>query len=312
MLTPAVAEERTWHRSTARVMGSPSEILIDGPVELISAGFSRLRQLEQTWSRFLPDSELNRLQAWHGDWLECSDDLVAALQWCRQMHVETRGLFDPSIRTSLEQLGYDRTFAEIVEEASRPGGLHAALPTGDTPASGLAGLEISENWARLAPGLSIDLGGIGKGLAADLVADELIAAGANSAYVSLGGDIHAAGEPVDHDGWRVPLLHPATGETVDHHVLYSGALVMSTVAIRRWSRGGVEHHHIIDPRSGRPANTDLIAVAVADQSAARGEALAKAAIIAGSTDGAAMLRTANVKAWMISDERVHVVQEFDQ
>jgi thiamine biosynthesis lipoprotein len=307
MLIREVAEERTWHRSTARVMGSPSEILIDGPVELIRLGFSRLRQLENTWSRFLPDSELNRLQAWRGGWLECSDDLVAALQWCRQMHAETRGLFDPTIRTSLEQLGYDRTFAEIVEHSSRTSDIAATAP-----ALGLGGLEVSNNWARLAPGLSIDLGGIGKGLAADLVADELIAAGANSAYVCLGGDIRATGEPVDEHGWKVPLLHPTTGEPIDHHALYSGALVMSTVAIRRWRRGEAEHHHIIDPRSGSSANTDLVAVAVADRSAARGEALAKAAIIAGRAEGAALLRSADVKAWMISADTVHIVQESDQ
>ena len=287
-------------------MGSPGEILIDGPVELIRFGFSRLRQLEQTWSRFLPDSELNRLQAWRG-WLECSDDLVAALQWCIRMHAETRGLFDPSIRTSLEQLGYDRTFLEIVEQSVR-----AADEPEVTPASGLDGLEVSGNWARLAPGLSIDLGGIGKGLAADILADELIARGANSAYVSLGGDIHAAGEPVDENGWRVPLLHPTTGDPVDHHSLFSGALVMSTVAFRRWKRGDVEHHHIIDPRTGSPADTDLIAVAVADQSAARGEALAKAAIVAGSDQGAALLRSADVKAWLISADGVLVLQGSDQ
>ncbi len=186
------------------------------------------------------------------------------------------------------------------------------VPKRCTPRQGLQGLEVSNNWARLASGLSIDLGGIGKGLAADIVADELIAAGANSAYVSLGGDIHAAGEPVDEDGWKVPLLHPMTGEPVDHHALFSGALVMSTVAFRRWKRGDVELHHIIDPRTGSPADTDLVAVAVADQSAARGEALAKAAIVAGSAEGAALLRSADVKAWMISADAVHIVQETDR
>ena len=288
-------------------MGSPTEILVDGRAEHVAQGFTRLRQLEQTWSRFLPDSELNRLQEWRGQWLECSDDLVAALQWSLRMHAETRGLFDPSIRTNLEQLGYDRTFAEIVEQSNQS---DDGLLAGQTP--GLHGLEISNNWVRLEPGLSIDLGGIGKGLAADMVADELIVAGANSAYVSLGGDIHAAGEPVDQHGWQVPLLHPITGATIDHHPLFSGALVMSTVAIRRWTRGGVEHHHIIDPRTGRPADTGLVAVAVADQSAARGEALAKAAIIAGADEGASLLRAANVKAWMISADHVQVVQESDQ
>jgi thiamine biosynthesis lipoprotein len=308
MLTHKVVE-RTWHRSTARLMGSPSEILVDGPADLIRIGFARLRQLEQTWSRFLPDSELNRLQARRGGWLECSDDLVAALQCCRQMHAATGGLFDPTIRRSLEQHGYDRTFSEIVDGSNAAGVGDAIVAN---PAPGLDGLEISDNRVRLAEGMTVDLGGIGKGLAGDMVADELIAAGANSAYISLGGDIHAAGEPVDENGWQVPLLHPTTGETIAHHALYSGSVVMSTVAIRRWTRGDIEHHHIIDPRTGRPADTDLIAVAVADHSAARAEALAKAAIIAGEVQGATLLRSARVKAWMITADRVHVVQESDE
>jgi len=302
MLTDHAVVERTWHRSTAQVMGSPSEILIDGPVELIRYGFGRLRQLEQTWSRFLPDSELNRLHERRAEPLECSDDLVAALQLCLQMHAETGGLFDPSIRTSLERLGYDRTFAEIVDHVAT-----TATPT--TVAPGLTGLQISGNAVRLAPELCIDLGGIGKGLAADLVADELIAAGANSAYVSMGGDIHASGEPVDENGWQVPLIHPISGAVIDHYALFSGAIVMSTVAIRRWTRGGIQHHHIIDPRSGLPSGTDLIAVAVADQSAARGEALAKAAIVAGAADGMALLRAASVKAWLITADHVQIVEE---
>ncbi|HEY7626632.1 MAG TPA: FAD:protein FMN transferase [Ilumatobacteraceae bacterium] len=281
-------------------MGSQTEILIDGSADLIAVGFERLRQLERTWSRFIPESELNRLQAWRG-WLECSDDLVAALQWCLRMHAETDGLFDPSIRTSLEHLGYDRTFDDI-EPSEEP-----AAAVG--PAPGIAGLEIDGNRARIGPGLSIDLGGIGKGLAADIVADELIAAGANSAYVSIGGDIHAVGEPVDESGWNVPLLHPMSGQPVAHHTLFAGALVMSTTALRRWRRGGVEHHHLIDPRTGKSAASDLVAVAVADQSAARAEALAKSAIIVGCAQGAALLRSADVKAWLISADGVEVIQE---
>ena len=91
--------------------------------------------------------------------------------------------------------------------------------------------------------------------------------------------------------------------------LFSGALVMSTVAIRQWIRDGAHHHHIVDPRSGRSADTDLLAVAVADNSAARGEALAKAALIAGESAGAALLGAADLKAWLISADHVHVVQE---
>jgi thiamine biosynthesis lipoprotein len=212
-------------------------------------------------------------------------------------------LFDPSIRTSLEQLGYDRTFTAIADDS---------ITAPDTvPAPGLSGLEVSGSMARIADGWSIDLGGIGKGLAADVVADELIAAGANSAYISLGGDIRASGEPVDADGWNVPLIHPLTEQPFAHHTLFAGALVMSTTALRRWRRGGVDLHHLIDPRTGRPAETDLLAVAVADQTAARGEALAKSAIVAGRSVGSALLRSAGVKAWLLSADGVEIIEGAD-
>jgi thiamine biosynthesis lipoprotein len=93
-----------------------------------------------------------------------------------------------------------------------------------------------------------------------------------------------------------------TREPIAHHLLRSGGLVMSTTAIRRWSCGGHPAHHLIDPRQSRPAASDLVAVAVASRSSARGEALAKAAIVAGSSAGLELLRRAEVTAWLIGDD----------
>lgn len=298
----SLPETRTWLRASATLMGTTAEVLVDGTAEQLAIGFRRLRALEASWSRFQPDSELNRLHRRAGQWTAVSDDLLRALTWAQRMTAETGGLFDPSIRAALEILGYDRTYMA---------GLDADAAAADgRPAPGIAGLEVDRLncRARIAPGLGIDLGGIGKGLAADIVATELVADGARAAFVSLGGDVHACGEPAENGSWPVPLIHPVTGTQLAVHPLAAGGLVMSTTQLRTWRRGGRSLHHIIDPRTGRSTATDLVAVAVAAASAARAEALAKAAIVLGAAAGWDLLAAAEVDAWLVTAHTVLTVE----
>ena len=295
MLTLSVTDERTWFRASAPLMGSTAELLVDGDADDIACGFRRLRALERTWSRFDPTSELNRLHERPGEWVAVSDDLRRALVWAQRMHVETDGLFDPTVRRSLELMGYDRTFRSVLDSDA---------PASAAPVPGLDAVEVdvARNRVRLGAGIRLDLGGIGKGLAADLVARELLANGARSVCVSLGGDIHASGAPPESQGWPVPLLHPVTGVPQAFHLLAGGGLAMSTVALRRWRRGSQELHHIVDPRTGTSCRTDLVAVAVAASSTARAEALAKVALILGADAGAALLRRCAVDGWLMTAE----------
>jgi thiamine biosynthesis lipoprotein len=289
---------RDWLRSSVNLMGSTAEIMFDGPAALTPKAFERIRQLEHAWSRFQPDSELNRLHQRCGEWVRVSHDLFVALRWCERLHEETEGRFDPTIRSALEQWGYDRTFKEIDPSAPAPAYVE--------PSPGLGGLQLDrEAQAVFLPAnVRIDLGGIGKGLAADILSAELLSMGARGAYVCMGGDIAVAGDVPD-DGWMVPLHHPRTDEPFDTHPLRDGGLVMSSTTVRRWRRGdGTEAHHLIDPRTGAPADTDVIAVAVAAYSAARAEALSKAAIIAGSTAAAELLDGFGVDAWILTEQRV--------
>ena len=294
----ALLEQRTWHRSSANVMGTTAELMFDGPASLTPRAFNRLRELEQAWSRFRPDSELNRLQQRAGRWVRVSHELFVALRWCARLHEETEGRFDPSIRTALEQWGYDRTFREIDERG--------AAPVVTAPSPGLAGMELrrDDEAVRLAPGLRIDLGGIGKGLAADMLAGDLLFMGANGVYVSVGGDIAVAGD-TPYGGWDVPLHHPDTDLPFDFHCLAAGGIVMSTTRMRRWHRlDGTEAHHLIDPTTGAPAATDVVAVAVAALSAARAEALAKAVVVAGATRGQQLLDSFGVEGWIVTEDEV--------
>jgi thiamine biosynthesis lipoprotein len=291
-------DTRTWHRTAATVMGTTAELMFDGPPTLAPLAFDRLRELERSWSRFQPDSELNLLHQLPGQWVHVSHELFTALRWCARLHEETEGRFDPSVRTALEQWGYDRTFRDIDETAPSP--------DETVPAPGLVGLELrrDDECVRLPHGLRIDLGGIGKGLAADLLAGELLGMGAHGAYVCMGGDIAVAGDVPD-GGWRVPLHHPDTDEPFDHFALRDGGLVMSTTQMRRWQRGdGATAHHLIDPSTGAPVDSDVAAVAVAAMSAARAEALAKAVVVCGSSKGVELLESFGVEGWIITRTEV--------
>ncbi len=303
-LTLVLSRERLWMRSSAPMMGTTAEVLIDGDASMVRAAFARLRTLESILTRFRPDSDLNHLHTHPGEWVRVSTELFDAFVWSDRMYRETRGLFDPTIRTSLESSGYASSFSHIADDDRV---LDLPIPA---PGFDRVDIDRATRSLRIAPGVSVDLGGIGKGLCADIVARELVARGARSAYISLGGDIHAAGEPPETGFWQVPLVHPVSAAIIAEHHLASGGLVMSTVSMRAWKRGGKTVHHIIDPRSGCSTATDVVAVAVAARSAARAEALAKAAIVLGADDGAAFLAARDVTAWVITGTDVVSVEGF--
>lgn len=294
--TAVIVDERVWHRASAPVMGTVAELVVDGPPTSIARGFRRLREIELALSRFLHDSELERLHRRSGSWIQVSHTLHSAMRWAMRLHDETGGLFDPAVRTALETLGYDRPYADGLDDVEPAGPTTPSI----MPVPYTLG-DRSGRAVRLDDGARIDLGGVGKGLAADMVAAELLTAGARAVYVSVGGDIHAAGEPPE-GGWSVPLVHPIDGVAFAEHCLHDGGLVMSTPLIRTWRRGSHAHHHLVDPRTGRSARTDVLAVAVASTSAARGEGLAKAAVIAGSAAGERLLARSDVEAWIVSTD----------
>ena len=139
-------------------------------------------------------------------------------------------------------------------------------------------------------GRGIDSGGIGKGLAADIVAAELLEAGASAAMVNLGGDLRTAGE-VPEGGWRIDVAHPFNrgGPPAGRFRLEGQALVTSSSQGRRWSGADDEHHHLLDPSTGRSALSDIASVTVVDSEGWRAEALSKAAFLKGRPGALEML-----------------------
>jgi len=285
-----------WTQRQFRAMGSHAHLIVgDAEPRLADWAVDEVERLEQCWSRFRPDSELNHLNAHRGEWVAIGPTLVRALATAEALWRLTDGVFDPTVLDALEWAGYDRSF-ELVDR-HQPTPATEALPA---PGFGRVVLDLGAGAVRLDDHTRLDLGGLGKGLAADLVAQGLVDRGARSALVSLGGDLRAAGEPPE-GGWRIPVEDPFDERRVlAEHRLSDGAIVTSTRAFRTWQQGSASRHHIIDPATGRPATTDVQAVVAVGPGAALAEALAKTVMIVGAERGRDLLIRSGVTATVFS------------
>jgi thiamine biosynthesis lipoprotein len=130
----------------------------------------------------------------------------------------------------------------------------------------------------------LDPGGIGKGLAADMVAEELRAQGAFGALVDIGGDVRVSGAG-PHDGaWVIDVSHPGVDQPLLHLLVRDAGIATSSVLRRRWICGGAVRHHLVDPRDGLPVRGDMVAVTVIAATTAAAEVQTKSIFVAGSRD----------------------------
>jgi thiamine biosynthesis lipoprotein len=230
---------------------------------------------EQELSRFDPASDLSRLNAAAGQWAPVGPRLLEALRLALRAREDTGGRFDPTVLPALAAAGYDRSF-ELLEErpAGTPGGWRAGTA-----------IELDERGsrARLEPGSAVDLGGIGKGYAADralaamLVAFPRLAGG----LVDLGGDIAVSGESPEGGPWLVAVADSRQpGNTLAVLALEAGGVATSGRDVRRFGPAR-SLHHLIDPETGEPALAGPLTVTVVGPDAAAAEGHATTLAIAG-------------------------------
>ena len=295
--------EPTWAHRAWRALGAPAEILIWGVDSdaLVPWAIEEIECHEACWSRFRPTSELSQLNDSGGAPVTVSPTLWAALERADQGWRATNGLYDPTILTTLRALGYDRTFREVVSE-------DATLPQSQ-PVLGWAAVHLDHerHVVSVPPGAAVDLGGLGKGLLADIVADGLMQRGALSVNVTLGGDIKVRGPgPDDDSAWLIAVEHPLTEQIFMRFPLVDEAIVQSTTAMRTWQRGSRRLHHLIDPRTGWPADSGLAGVVVTGPEAWFSEVIAKAALVAGEGPGRDLIEGVGLDGWLIRDDG-HVI-----
>ena len=270
-------------------MNSVIQVAAEGKSNDLQPGFAQVRQFiaqsEERFSRFLPSSELNQLNQSGGRWFQASPDLFELIQEALDLYVLTGGLFDPSIMKALIHAGYDRSMDEIRLMDSVQVSLfsnYKRIPLEEI-------LLNPDRYAIRLPGdMQIDLGGIAKGWVAARAATLLIKY-TDAATVSVGGDMVFIGLPADQPAWQVSLEDPR-----DERLILAvlnvgpGSLATSTVTRRRWMQGDQPRHHIIDPRTGTPAEIGWLSISVYTEKATYAEAFAKAFLIAGPTGAAAL------------------------
>ena len=249
-------------RRTFRAMGTDIELLVDADEAdgQLDAAVAEFERLEQLLSRFRESSELSQLN--RAGSLAAGPDLRRVVELALAARERTGGRFDPTVHDALVGAGYDRTFDEIAETHTPP-----AAPR---PAAG--GVEVTRDAIVLDDGVRLDLGGIGKGYAAERAAEILAVGG--PCLVNAGGDIAVRG-----GSWPVGV------ETADGSLtleLSAGGLATSGRDRRVWRRNGRELHHLIDPRTGAPAESDLVRVTVVAGDAVDAEVAAKDLFFAGA------------------------------
>jgi thiamine biosynthesis lipoprotein len=242
-----------------------------------------LDHLERRWSRFLPDSDITRLNDAGGAAVEVDDSTITLLSAMIEGWDVTGGRFDPSILPSLCAAGYDRSIDDPRRVTLLPDGSAHVGGFDATPSPADIDIDVARRRIRLPAGLALDPGGIGKGLAADLAVDRLIDRGAAGALVSVGGDLVVRGTPPDGaDDWVVAVADPLDTGLTRTIALRAGGVATSSTRSRRWRTVDGERHHTIDPVTAEPSTTDLAAVTVVARSGWLAEVHATAALLAGS------------------------------
>jgi thiamine biosynthesis lipoprotein len=270
-------------------MGTEIELLLDATVSseamgAITAAESELRRLERLFSRFDPASGLSQLNTRRA--MRVGPELLEVVELALEARERTGGRFDPTVHDALVAAGYDRSFEQV------PARSPDRCP-GSVVCAGRVHLDRAASTIELAHGVRLDLGGLAKGYAADRAAAILTVAG--PCLVDAGGDIAVSGRP-----WPIGV---ETGNGTLTLELDRGAVATSGCDRRRWSRAGRELHHLIDPRTGRPAAGDLLRVSVVAATAADAEVQAKALFLAGAAEAGKEANERGIPAVLVTRDR---------
>ena len=288
---------------TFAAMGTTGHLEVSGPHarRLARSAVTLINTLEQRWSRFLPSSDISRLNASGGTPVSVHPSTIGLLELAVAAWRGTDGRFSPFLQRAMLDIGYRRSLSR--GPMLTPSGRLASpsyVPRTDSPLH----IDHQAGTVTLDPGAGLDLGGLAKGFSADLVLAELVGDGAVSALVDIGGDMAFASVDGDDHGtasWTIAVEDPfEPGVAIDHLTALRGGVATSSTLRRRWaSPDGESVHHLIDPTTGRSCATDVAAVTVLADSCANAEVLAKQFILLGADAAAVNAERLGVDALIV-------------
>jgi FAD:protein FMN transferase len=287
--------------ATFRALGTSVTVLVTDPAELAMAAAIVSRHvaaLDAAASRFRPDSQLTRVNQHAGRRVPVSPLLVEAVTDALHAARDTGGLVTPTVGEALVLVGYDRDFAAVPAD-----GPPAPYRLRRVPGWQRVQVDRASSTVAVPQGVMLDLGATAKAACADRAAIEVASAIDGGVLVNLGGDIAVAGA-APSDGWSIRIADrqdaPADASSVCVAIT-SGGLATSGTAARRWSRGGQDFHHVIDPSTGAPAAPCWRTATVAATTCLAANTASTASIILGP-DAPEWLESRRLPARLVADD----------
>jgi FAD:protein FMN transferase len=272
--------------ATLEAFGSNAQVAVAeaAALETATAVVERIvAEFDHACSRFRADSELSAVNGAAGAAVRVGPVLLEAVTVALRAARLTGGDVDPTVGQALISLGYDRDFAALSIGEDGMASSTAMRPLASVPGWRTVTVDPERSTIRVAGGVSLDLGATAKALAADRAAAEASAAAGCGVLVSFGGDLAIAG-PAPPEGWRIRVTddHRAGFDAPGQWIsLSSGGLATSSTAVRRWRTGAGTAHHLIDPLTGRSADSIWRTVSVSASSCLDANIATTATIIRG-------------------------------
>ena len=264
---------------TAEASGSDARDVLRRAAELV-------HEVSNGLSRFDPASELSRINADPRETVEAGPVMIRFVEAAIEAVGRTEGLVDATLLSELEEAGYVRSMS-VTDPAAAP--VDPEADGVDVPRSDLGpnarwqtiSIDRANGKITRRPGIRFDAGGIGKGLTADLVAELMEDADVEAWSIDCLGDVRIGGTAGETRPVAIGSPFPGQGPLETLRIGRSG-IATSGITKRSWAKtDGTSAHHLIDPRTGRPAESDLIQVTALAPTAVEAEARAKAALLSG-------------------------------
>jgi len=284
------------HSRTDEIMGGYGTItLVGGSDSLLAQLWEEAQTCEGLWSRFLPGSDISRLNWSEGKPLKVDPLTVELIAAMREGATLSEGTYDPTLLPDVLKMGYAASTVDPHKVTT--------LPASAVAPGNLRGIHSEGNVVTLPVGTTLDPGGIGKGFLADLIAQRALAGGAWGVMAEFGGDIVVDGQAPDGVAWRLGLEDPFTP---DEHAavirLLRGGVVTSSQRKRRFGEGATTTHHLIDSTTHSSAQSQVQTVTVIAATGARAEVLTKRGFVDNPADYLAWLPTVGAAGFLINED----------
>lgn len=283
----------------ARALGTQVEFRIDqSNKEDAESIFRHLwlktERFQNRFSRFIPTSEVSKLNANHGNKTKISDDFAKILDKTVELAKLTEGIFNPFCLPLVQKAGYTTSLDSLNSQAP--------IDYTDRVLSDIDELTIGQSWAMIPKNSAIDLGGIGKGYLADQLSEYLDRSGVDNYLLSIGGDLVAKGDP-RHKKWTIDVPSAIDNRIIARYYPNQNKFSVATSGLAR-SLDGKKQLHLIDPRSQKLAKSQYLTCSVASIECTFADVIASCILIDGISFAKKMLKL-NIISGVLLQGKAH-------